>query len=71
PAQISKQRGFVLAARGGSGPLRWFVNGKGLPVVDGAGGPLWRPDRPGFFDIAVTDAAGQSHSVHVRVHAGL
>ncbi|MEL7200726.1 MAG: penicillin-binding protein 1C [Pseudomonadota bacterium] len=71
PAQISKQRGFVLAARGGSGPLRWFVNGKGLPVVDGAGGPLWRPDRPGFFDIAVTDAAGQSHSVQVRVHAGL
>lgn len=73
PAQTqdTQHRGFVLAARGGAQPLNWFVNGKGLTSHSGESGPVWRPAGPGFFDIAVTDAAGQSHSVQVRVHGRL
>jgi penicillin-binding protein 1C len=58
-------RPFVLAGRG-SGALNWFIDGEPAPVDD-AGAPVWRPDRPGFYQVTAVDGAGRSSRVRVRV----
>ncbi len=60
-------RGFVLAARGGAGAYRWFVDGDPLDVETTSGRTLWRPDAPGFYSVAVVDEEGRSAQAKVRV----
>jgi len=57
----AKDRPVRVAARGGSGGLRWYVDGAPL------GDTLWRPSRPGFYRLEVVDRAGRSAAATVRV----
>lgn len=60
-----------LEATGGSGALRWLVNGQPLPAdprrAHSRTQSFWRPDAYGFAELTVIDAAGQASSVAVRV----
>jgi len=51
----------LLIAAGGSGKLRWLVDGR--PVDD----PRWVPEGPGTARVAVVDEAGRSSAVTVRI----
>ncbi len=58
-------RGFVLSARG-EGPLSWYVGGE--PVARDAGGsPLFTPDGPGFYNLAVVDRSGRATRTTIQV----
>lgn len=60
-------RSFVLAAEG-RGPLAWYVEGD--PVRrNSAGDAVWRPEEPGFYALAVVDAAGLTTRTRVRVRS--
>jgi penicillin-binding protein 1C len=63
-------RGFALAARGGAGRYRWYVDGD--PVVEEAtsGRAVWRPEARGFYQVTVVDAEGRSARAKVRVAVG-
>jgi len=51
----------ALAAAGGSGTLRWLIDGQ--PLV----GSKWTPDSAGETRVAVVDDAGHSSAVTVRI----
>jgi len=51
----------ALAAAGGSGTLRWLIDGKPLA------GNRWTPDSAGETRVAVVDDAGHSSAVTVRI----
>jgi penicillin-binding protein 1C len=56
---------FVLAAEG-RGRLTWYADG--APVErNAAGDAVWRPGAPGFYDLAVVDAAGRTARSRVRI----
>ena len=59
--------GFALAARGGAGGYRWYVDGD--PVAEDQIGDraIWRPEHSGFYELAVFDAEGRSARAKVRV----
>ncbi len=58
-------RGFVLSARG-EGPLSWYADGS--PVWRNAGGlPVFTPDGPGFYQLAVVDRAGRTTRTTVQI----
>jgi penicillin-binding protein 1C len=59
--------GVPLKAEGGSGGLRWLVNGQPLPDDRFRAHPLWRPDSAGRARVTVIDAAGRSATVDVRI----
>ncbi|MGE0408391.1 MAG: penicillin-binding protein 1C [Amphiplicatus sp.] len=61
-------RGFSLAARGGMGQYRWYVDGD--PVAEENGRAIWRPVTPGFYALTVVDAEGRDARARVRVAAG-
>ncbi len=63
-------RGFSLAARGGEGDYRWYVNGEPLPEEATSGRSIWRPARAGFYDVTVVDHAGRKAQSKVRVTSG-
>lgn len=63
-------RGYALAARGGAGGYRWYVDGEPVAPDEAGGRAVWRPAAPGFYDIEVVDAAGRSARAKVRVAAG-
>jgi len=63
-------RGFALAARGGAGKPRWYVNGEPLQPEETSGRAVWRPERAGFYDVVVVDEAGRKSRAKVRVVAG-
>jgi len=67
---LSSDRGFALAARGGSAGYRWYVNGEPLRREKTSGRAVWRPDRVGFYDVAVVDKNGRIAKSKVRVVAG-
>lgn len=56
-----------LQADGGSGQLRWLIDGKPLPLDRFARDPAWRPDGPGVTQITVIDTEGRSASARVRI----
>jgi penicillin-binding protein 1C len=56
-----------LKAEGGTGTLRWLVNGKPLPVDRFRADPLWRPDGDGRARVTVIDATGNSATIDVLV----
>ncbi len=61
--------GVVLAASGGSGEYRWYVDGAEIRSGPLESRPVWRPAALGFYDIAVVDARGASTTAKVRVAA--
>lgn len=63
-------RGFSLAARGGEGGHRWYVNGEPVREEATSGRAVWRPDRAGFYDVTVVDEAGRMSEAKVRVVSG-
>ena len=66
-AEETKNRGFLLSARGGAGAYHWFVNG--LPVSDDKDNdrPIWRPSGSGFYRVTVVDSNGRKTTSSVRV----
>ena len=58
-------RGFTLAARAETGEVDFYVNGH--PVQKDAGGPIWRPDSPGFYRVVAVDAKGREAVSRVSV----
>ena len=54
-----------LDAGGGSGPLRWLVDGRPLPPGAPRKELFWKPAGIGFARLTVIDAAG--HSAHATV----
>jgi penicillin-binding protein 1C len=63
-------RGLSLSARGGRAPLAWYAEGEPVPAEPTSGRAIWRPTQPGFYDVTVVDADGQSARVHVRIRDG-
>ncbi|NWG92465.1 MAG: penicillin-binding protein 1C, partial [Parvularculaceae bacterium] len=61
--------GVVLAASGGKGEYRWYVDGEEIAKDPRGGRPIWRPDALGFYDVAVVDSRGAAASAKVRVAA--
>jgi len=62
-------RGLSLSARGGRAPLTWYAEGERVAGEATSGRAIWRPSAPGFYDVTVVDADGQSRSVRVRIRA--
>ncbi len=60
-------RGLSLSARGGRAPLTWYAAGARVESEATSGRAIWRPDAPGFYDVTVVDADGQSARVRVRI----
>jgi penicillin-binding protein 1C len=60
-------RGLSLAARGGRGPLVWYADGARVDTEATSGRAIWRPAAPGFYDVTVVDADGDSAHVRVRI----
>jgi penicillin-binding protein 1C len=60
-------RGLSLSARGGRAPLAWYAEGQRVDTEPTSGRAIWRPSAPGFYDVSVIDADGQSAHVRVRV----
>ncbi|WP_395645073.1 penicillin-binding protein 1C [Terricaulis sp.] len=65
-----QSRGLSLSARGGQPPLTWYAEGQRVPTEQTSGRAIWRPSAPGFFNVTVVDAAGNSAHVRVRIRAG-
>lgn len=61
-------RGLVLAAGGEA--LRWYVEGRPLPVDAVSGRAVWRPSAPGFYDVTVIDGQGREARSKVRIKGG-
>lgn len=60
-------RGLSLSARGGRAPLAWYAEGRRVESEPTSGRAIWRPSAPGFYEVTVVDAEGQSESVRVRI----
>jgi penicillin-binding protein 1C len=65
----AQSRGLSLSARGGRGPLTWYAEGERVASEPTSGRSIWRPSAPGFYDVTVVDANGESRSVRVRIRA--
>jgi penicillin-binding protein 1C len=63
-------RGFALAARGGAGDYRWYVDGETIAPDALGARSIWRPEGPGFYELVVVDAAGRSARAKVRIAVG-
>ena len=59
--ELGSREWVPLSANGGSGTLRWLVDGRPLD------GPQWRPDTIGEARVAVVDDQGRSSAVTVRI----
>jgi len=62
-------RGLSLSARGGRAPLAWYAEGERVAGEATSGRAIWRPSAPGFYNVTVVDADGQSARVRVRIRA--
>jgi penicillin-binding protein 1C len=62
-------RGLSLSARGGRAPLTWYAEGQRVDSEPTSGRAIWRPAAPGFYDVTVVDADGQSVSTRVRIRS--
>jgi penicillin-binding protein 1C len=59
--ELGPRDSVPLAANGGSGALRWLVDGRPLD------GTQWKPDGVGEARVAVVDDQGRSSAVTVRI----
>jgi len=60
-------RGLSLSARGGRAPLTWYAEGERVETEPTSGRAIWRPRAPGFYDVTVVDADGESARTRVRI----
>jgi penicillin-binding protein 1C len=60
-------RGLSLSARGGRAPLTWYAEGRRVANEATSGRAFWRPAAPGFYEVTVVDADGQSARTRVRI----
>jgi penicillin-binding protein 1C len=63
----ANSRGLSLSARGGRAPFTWYAEGTRVAAEATSGRAIWRPSAPGFYDVSVVDADGQSAHVRVRI----
>lgn len=63
----AQSRGLSLSARGGRAPLTWYAEGRRVETEPTSGRAIWRPSAPGFYDVIVIDADGESARTRVRV----
>jgi penicillin-binding protein 1C len=63
----ANSRGLSLSARGGRAPLTWYAEGQRVASEATSGRAIWRPTAPGFYDVTVVDADGQSARTRVRI----
>ncbi|TXL70461.1 penicillin-binding protein 1C [Vineibacter terrae] len=56
-----------LKAEGGSGALRWLVDGKPVPDDRFRAFPLWHPGGAGRTRLTVIDASGRSATIEVQI----
>lgn len=63
----AESRGLSLSARGGRQPFTWYAEGARVPTEVTSGRAIWRPSAPGFYNVTVVDADGQSANVRVRI----
>ena len=61
---------MVLRASGGDCPLVFLVGGTAVEPAPALREARWTPPGPGFYQVSVLDAAGQSARAAVRVTAG-
>jgi penicillin-binding protein 1C len=59
--ELAVHEPLALSALGGSGRLRWLIDGK---PIDGA---RWTPQNPGQARVAVVDDTGRSSAVVVHI----
>jgi penicillin-binding protein 1C len=59
--EVGPREAVPLSAHGGSGALRWLVDGRPLD------GTQWKPDGAGEARVAVVDDQGRSSAVTVRI----
>jgi penicillin-binding protein 1C len=59
--ELGAQEAVPLSAHGGSGTLRWLIDGRPLE------GNRWTPQGSGEVRVAVVDEAGRSSAVTVRI----
>ena len=59
--ELGARETVALDALGGTGRLRWLVDGRPLD------GTMWTPEGAGIVRLAVVDEAGRSSSVTVRI----
>jgi penicillin-binding protein 1C len=62
-------RGLSLSARGGRAPLTWYAEGERVANESTSGRAIWRPEAPGFYEVTVVDADGQSARTRVRIRS--
>ena len=60
---------LALKAQGGTGPWRWYADGRPLGVSE-RGDLWWQPDGPGFVRLTVVDEAGASVTTDIRIQTG-
>lgn len=63
----AESRGLSLSARGGRAPLTWYAEGRRVAHEETSGRAIWRPSAPGFYNVTVVDADGQSEHARVRI----
>ena len=59
--ELGPRDAVPLSANGGSGTLRWLVDGRPLD------GTQWKPEGTGEARVAVVDDQGRSSAVTVRI----
>ncbi len=59
--ELGARESIPLSANGGSGTLRWLVDGRPLDSAQ------WKPDAIGEARVAVVDDQGRSSAVTVRI----
>lgn len=69
-ASESRGNGFALAARGGAGDVRWYIDGEPVqPTINGR--TVWKPVGAGFFEVVAVDANGARATSKVRVRTSM
>jgi penicillin-binding protein 1C len=61
-------RPLTLRCQGGTGALRWIVNGEPIPS-DGGPDLTWRPDGPGFVHVTIIDNADRASHATFRLRS--
>ena len=64
---VNPQEGLTLKAVGGSGQLRWIVDGKMLPASDFLEPTVWYPATAGFADVTLIDDQGRTDHASIRI----
>ncbi|MHA7773447.1 penicillin-binding protein 1C [Roseibium sp. M-1] len=56
---------LVVKFKGGAGPFSFLVNGRPLQTTQQERQLVWQPDAPGFTDVTIVDADGNSAGITV------